>query len=79
MSQKIESISTVTLDEDSFLWVEVPDGVPGEHIRSLRQHLAKILGATRANRIIISSGDIKITKIQMGEALSRMAEKEFMK
>jgi hypothetical protein len=73
----IVQINYLNVGDDSVVLMQLPEEITMAQVASFREHFKKTLGH-RANRIVMYTGEIKITNIQMDELLTKIAEKSIL-
>lgn len=73
----INHITHLKIDDNSLVLMELPEDITHAQMDSFRKGLREMLGKN-ANRVIMHTGKIKITSMQLDEVLTKIAEKKIL-
>ena len=75
--KKVQKIETLTIGPNDFLLMTVPCDTTAEQYRGYIKTMAKTLDIRRG-RILIMSESIRLTKMNIDEVLTHVAEKDLL-
>lgn len=64
---KLKEISKIKLEENEFLWITLDEGYYGDFSVSIAADIASAIPAKFADRVVVSTDKIKLSKIVMEE------------